>query len=1310
MPEISIYKSNPIVQIIAGANTGMSGVTSASNLGAGAGVFSSKVGNDLQFKSLVAGANIGITSDATTITIANTAPGFVLTDGSGTTAAGTAVNLGGTLSGNVNINGAFSFNLGPSTPLTTFTSKQTSFFRVENTTSGGTNTILNLRSQTNSYFTFWDFSPTSVYTGNGPSFQLGGTNVISLLNATTGALDTAGSSLAFENVGTPSGFGQWIFGAGGLSALNPNGAGSSGYIVEIRSGVKNTTSGSNNAKALNIIPVLNYNVAGTHIFTGIDYNPTLTSTTGLATHYAALFRVGSVGIGTATPTARLHLAAGTATASTAPLKLTTGTALGTPEDGVFEYHTSHLYFTIGAVRYQLDQQTTPAWLLASGGTLTGANTVVGTTSNIIKFAFASLNAVQTDGAGLWLQNSTAAAAGAQQISPSITWEGQGWKTNATAGSQSVRFTSYVLPVQGTASPSGSWAIASSINGAAYTETFNLTSTGSTWLKTANAAYYLNTSQYLGMADESGQGIRIGAIGAGSGTGWFTKIVDNANATVIATFGQASGEQCLAIGTSTLAANLYVSQVSVSSAWRPALRVDDGAHVSMTASTEFPDIVLGGLSTDTNTAVSTRTATWLAGTVTTQRSVYVRGTVLTGASATAIFSDAYTVYIDPPTAGSNATVTRAWTLGMAGPLISTLGQSQFGTATNTARIGINTAPSGGVLQILGTAGLSTISIQSSSTAVTFLVDDSAGILAGSTTLVNSSKLTMRGAMVINANSQSSSWLSALVVTPGAHTSLTASTEFIAQDFATVTQTWLAGTVATQRFTYFRGVTIAGASATNTVTNAYTVYIDPPIAGTNATISNNYALGVNGNALFSGTPRVGIGGFNINSALNVVSISGQSGLTVYENTSSALVLSTNNVGTVSVGSVAFANATSGLNVAGFTSITGLNLATASPYSVLVVKPGAYTTIGNTTEVIDYDFGSTSSVTQTWAGGGTVTTNRTTYFRGRTLAGASAQTFTNAYTVYIDPPVAGTNGTITNNYALGINGKMRFQVVPTNDNAATDLLVRDSTTGEVKYRTVASLPGGGGWAVTGSTTITGNTTQTGAFTNTFALDGILITQNAKTSGTPTALTVTGGAHTGLTAGASPTDIRFALGRTVQLATGAVPLAAEVSIDQTTYAFVGASTINDAAILYLIGSPQAGANATILRSWSMIAVGPISVTGKSYFGNNFISANSTVEIEGSFGPSITSVSATTTLDATHYTVKVDASGAARTINLPAAGSSQRRVYIIKKIDSSANTVTIDANSTETIDGALTKVINTQWAGYQIQSDGTNWMVIATF
>ena len=58
-----------------------------------------------------------------------------------------------------------------------------------------------------------------------------------------------------------------------------------------------------------------------------------------------------IGIGIASPTARLHLPAGTATAGTAPLKFTEGTLLTTPEPGVMNYSDDKFWLTcIGTQR------------------------------------------------------------------------------------------------------------------------------------------------------------------------------------------------------------------------------------------------------------------------------------------------------------------------------------------------------------------------------------------------------------------------------------------------------------------------------------------------------------------------------------------------------------------------------------------------------------------------------------------------------------------------------------------------------------------------------------------------------------------------------------------------------------------------------------------------------------------------------------------------------------------------------------------------------------------------------------------------
>jgi hypothetical protein len=79
--------------------------------------------------------------------------------------------------------------------------------------------------------------------------------------------------------------------------------------------------------------------------------------------------------------------------------------------------------------------------------------------------------------GLGVENRTAAAAGSQQYSPMVCQEGQGWKTNATAGSQSVEFCWEVQPVQGSAAPSGNYLLKASINGGAFSTVGTFTSGG-----------------------------------------------------------------------------------------------------------------------------------------------------------------------------------------------------------------------------------------------------------------------------------------------------------------------------------------------------------------------------------------------------------------------------------------------------------------------------------------------------------------------------------------------------------------------------------------------------------------------------------------------------------------------------------------------------------------------------------------------------------------------------------------------------------------------------------------------------------------
>lgn len=78
--------------------------------------------------------------------------------------------------------------------------------------------------------------------------------------------------------------------------------------------------------------------------------------------------------------------------------------------------------------------------------------------------------------------------------------------------------------------------------------------------------------------------------------------------------------------------------------------------------------------------------------------------------------------------------------------------------------------------------------------------------------------------------------------------------------------------------------------------------------------------------------------------------------------------------------------------------------------------------------------------------------------------------------------------------------------------------------------------------------------------------------------------------------------------------------------------------------------------------------------------------------------------------TILCDATGGSMTINLlPVATVGNPFPLKIKKIDSSANTVTIDADGSEVIDDATTLVLSQQYDAACINSNATKWYIEAT-
>jgi hypothetical protein len=88
-------------------------------------------------------------------------------------------------------------------------------------------------------------------------------------------------------------------------------------------------------------------------------------------------------------------------------------------------------------------------------------------------------------------------------------------------------------------------------------------------------------------------------------------------------------------------------------------------------------------------------------------------------------------------------------------------------------------------------------------------------------------------------------------------------------------------------------------------------------------------------------------------------------------------------------------------------------------------------------------------------------------------------------------------------------------------------------------------------------------------------------------------------------------------------------------------------------------------------------------------------------------SISTGTTPTATDCVLLCDATGAAFSVTLPAASGASKRVLMIKKVDVSANAVTIDPDGAELIDGAATASVSTQWESKTLISNGTAWFII---
>ncbi len=92
---------------------------------------------------------------------------------------------------------------------------------------------------------------------------------------------------------------------------------------------------------------------------------------------------------------------------------------------------------------------------------------------------------------------------------------------------------------------------------------------------------------------------------------------------------------------------------------------------------------------------------------------------------------------------------------------------------------------------------------------------------------------------------------------------------------------------------------------------------------------------------------------------------------------------------------------------------------------------------------------------------------------------------------------------------------------------------------------------------------------------------------------------------------------------------------------------------------------------------------------------------------PPILTKTANYTLTKDDKVILADATSGAITMSLPVAALAKNLMFDIKKVDSSSNTVTVDGDGSEEIDGAVTFDLLSEDETVRIICNGTAWFIL---
>lgn len=122
-----------------------------------------------------------------------------------------------------------------------------------------------------------------------------------------------------------------------------------------------------------------------------------------------------------------------------------------------------------------------------------------------------------------------------------------------------------------------------------------------------------------------------------------------------------------------------------------------------------------------------------------------------------------------------------------------------------------------------------------------------------------------------------------------------------------------------------------------------------------------------------------------------------------------------------------------------------------------------------------------------------------------------------------------------------------------------------------------------------------------------------------------------------------------------------------------------------------------------ALIALSPDNTTGD--FSNQDM-RDFMVSVHGS--RRVDNVTADTALTTDYDVLTVDASGGARAITLPDRATVQGKVYTVKRT-SASNNVVISRSGSDTLEGATTKTLGSQYASITIVAGTATWLILAT-